>query len=146
MASTPFYPVPVFHFQLEWGGARIGFTEVTGFNSEHQPIEYREGVSPNYFPSKIPGLQKFGNITMKRGLGVGDNEFYNWLNATNLDKPDRRTLTMKLLNEAHVPIFTWTLNNCWPSKITDASFKSTGNEIAMEELEVVCESWTKATS
>lgn len=146
MPSTPFYPVPVFHFQLEWGGTRIGFTEVTGFNQEHQPIEYREGVDPNYFPSKIPGLRKFGNITMKRGYGVGDNQFYEWLNATNLDKPDRRTLTMKLLDETHAPIFTWTLNNAWPSKLEGASFKSTGNEIAMESLEICVESWTMEAS
>jgi len=41
MATT--YPIPVFHFQVEWGGTRIGFTEVSGLTTELQPIEYREG-------------------------------------------------------------------------------------------------------
>ena len=39
------YPIPKFHFQVEWGGARIGFTEVTGLTIENEVIEYREGTS-----------------------------------------------------------------------------------------------------
>ena len=26
------YPLPVFHFTVQWGGNRIGFSEVTGLN------------------------------------------------------------------------------------------------------------------
>ena len=36
MAIT--YPVSVFHFQVEWGGNRIGFTEASGLNFEIDPI------------------------------------------------------------------------------------------------------------
>ena len=37
------YPIPKFHFRVEWGGVRIGFTEVTGLTVENEVIEYREG-------------------------------------------------------------------------------------------------------
>ena len=30
------YPLPVFHFRVEWGGTRIGFSEVTGLT----PVSY----------------------------------------------------------------------------------------------------------
>ena len=41
------YPLPKFHFQVEWGGKNIGFTEVTGLTVETEAIEYRHGASPN---------------------------------------------------------------------------------------------------
>ena len=42
------YPLPAFHFILEWGGSRIGFTEVSGLTVETQAIDYRDGASPVY--------------------------------------------------------------------------------------------------
>lgn len=35
------YPLPKFHFQVQWGGERIGFTEVTGLDIQVEAIEYR---------------------------------------------------------------------------------------------------------
>jgi phage tail-like protein len=139
--ATEAYPLPVFHFQVEWGGTRIGFTEVTGLTHEVQAIEYREGVSPQYFVTKMSGMQKYNNITLKRGQFRGDNEFFQWLNAVNLNKPDRRTITIKLLDETHAPVFTWTVSNAWPCKVEGPSLKSTGNEVSMESCELCCESW-----
>jgi hypothetical protein len=31
-------PFPAFHFQVDWGGTRLGFTEVSGLEVEIQPI------------------------------------------------------------------------------------------------------------
>ena len=42
------YPLPVFHFTVEWGGTRVGFSEVTGLTQENQAIEYRDGSFPEY--------------------------------------------------------------------------------------------------
>ena len=144
--ATENYPVPVFHFLVEWGGTRVGFTEVSGLSFTVDPIEYREGNSPNYHPTKMSGMHKFGNITLKRGTFKGDNELFQWLNAVNLNKPDRRTITIKLLDETHNPIFTWTVLNAWPTKVDGVSFKSTGNEVAMDSCELVCESWSVEAS
>ena len=69
------YPLPKFHYQVQWGGSRLGFTEVTGLSVENELIEYREGNSPEYSKIKMPGMQKFGNITLKRGTFKSDNEF-----------------------------------------------------------------------
>lgn len=66
------YPLPKFHFIIEWGGARIGFTEATGLDKQVEVIEYREGNSYNYNKQKMPGLQKFSNITLKRGTMASD--------------------------------------------------------------------------
>jgi phage tail-like protein len=73
------YPLSLFHFQVEWGGSRIGFTEVSGLTIELQPIEYREGSAQEYQVTKMPGIPQYSNITLKRGISTSDNEFFQWL-------------------------------------------------------------------
>lgn len=130
------YPLPKFHFQVDWGGARIGFTEVTGLGVETEVIEYRDGANPGYSKQKIPGMQKYGNVTLKRGVFASDNDYYNWFNTVSLNTIERRDVTVSLLNEAHEPVMVWKIKNAWPAKITSTELKSDGNEIAIETLEL----------
>ena len=133
------YPLPKFHFQVEWGGARIGFTEVSGLNVETQMIEYREGSSLEYHKLKMPGMQKFDNITLKRGLFLGDNEFFNWWRTVALNTIERRDLIISLLNENHEPVFVWKIKNAWPVKVSGTDLKADGNEVAIESIELAHE-------
>ena len=67
------------------------FTEVTGLEVEITPIEYRNG-SEDITVRKIPGLKKFTNITLKRGI-IGDLAFWNWVvEALNGTGPAHRGL------------------------------------------------------
>ena len=140
MATT--YPVPVFHFQVEWGGSRIGFTEVSGLTTEVQAIEYREGNAQNYNVTKMPGMPKFSDITLKRGVFTSDNQFFEWISTVKLNQIDRRNLTISLLNETHEPVMVWKVMNAWPSKVEGPSLKSTGNEVAIESITLVHEGIT----
>ena len=133
------YPLPKFHFLVQWGGARIGFTEVTGLDMQAEVIEYREGSSPEYHKVKMPGMQKFSNITLKRGTIQGDSDFYKWINATNLTVADRRDIIISLLNETHAPVMTWKAKNAFPVKVQASDLKSDGNEVAIETLELAHE-------
>lgn len=139
------YPFSVFHFQVEWGGTRIGFTEVSGLSTELQPIEYREGSSLNYNVTKMPGMPKFADISLKRGVFSKDNEFFQWLNTVQLNKIQRRDLTISLLNENHDPVMVWKIKDAWPSKVEGPGLKSTGNEVAVESITLVHEGITFET-
>jgi phage tail-like protein len=130
------YPLPKFHFQVDWGGTRIGFTEVTGLGTETEVIEYRDGANPGYSKQKIPGMQKFGNITLKRGVFASDNEYFAWWNTVSLNTIERRDVTVSLLNEVHEPVMVWKVKNAWPAKIASTELKSDRNEIAIETLEL----------
>lgn len=136
------YPLPKFHFQVDWGGTRIGFTEVSGLDFSIDPIEYRDGSSPEYHKIKMPGMQKFSNITMKRGIFKSDNEYYTWLNTVQLNTIERRDLTISLLNESHEPVVVWKVKNAWPVKLTSTDLKADGNEVAIESLELAHEGLT----
>lgn len=133
------YPLPKFHFQVEWGGASIGFTEVSGLDVQTDPIEYRDGASPEYVKTKMPGMQKFSNITMKRGTFKGDNDFYGWWNTVALNTIERRNVTISLLNENHEPVVVWKVKNAWPIKVQSTDLKADGNEVAIETIELVHE-------
>lgn len=130
------YPLPKFHFQVQWGGTRIGFTEISGLDVETEVIEYRDGASPEYSKMKIPGMQKFGNVTMKRGVFASDNDYFNWWNTVSLNTIERRDVTVSLLNEAHEPVVVWKIKNAWPAKIGSTDLKADGNEIAIESIEL----------
>jgi phage tail-like protein len=136
------YPVPKFHFQVEWGGSKIGFTEISGLDITTEVIEYRDGASPEYSKVKMPGQRKFSNITLKRGTFKGDNEFYSWFNTVNLNQIERRNLTVSLLNENHEPVVVWKVKNAWPTKVTPTDLKADGNEVAIESLELAHEGLT----
>ena len=138
MATTN-YPLPKFHFIVEWGGTRVGFTEVTGLDMQVEAIEYREGNSKEYSKIKMPGMHKFSNITLKRGSLSGDKEFYAWLNTVSLNQIERRDLSISLLNEKHEPVFTWKVKQAFPVKVQASDLKADGNEVAIESIELAHE-------
>jgi phage tail-like protein len=138
------YALPKFHFMVEWApGVNTGFTEVTGLSVETEAIEYRHGASPEYFKTKQPGLKKYGNITLKRGTFEKDNDFFTWWKETKFFEMKgaqfRRTITIKLLNEAHEPTISWEVKNAWPTKVQSADLKADANEIAIETIELAHE-------
>ncbi len=139
-------PLPAFHFQIQWGGTNIGFSEASGLTIEKQVIEYRDGASKEYGTIKMPGIPKFANIVLKRGIIDGDNEFYAWLNTTKMNKVERRDLTISLLNEDHEPVISWKAVNCFPVKVEGPGLKATGNEVAIETLELAHEGLTIETA
>ncbi|NML40163.1 phage tail protein [Chitinophaga sp. G-6-1-13] len=134
------YPIPKFHFEVKWGDTTIGFTEVTGLDRQVDVIEYREGQSKDYNKVKMPGLQKSSNITMKRGTFPNKTEYFDWFKeVNNLGKIERRTITIKLLNEVHQPVFTWSVLNAFPVKVQASDLKADANEIAVETIEIAHE-------
>lgn len=133
------YPLIKFHFQVEWGGTKIGFTEVSGLDVENEVIEYRHGASPEFTTTKMPGMQKFSNITLKRGSFNDDNEFYEWLNTVNLNQIERRDIVISLLNEEHEPTVVWKIKNAWPVKVESTDLNADSNEVAIETLELAHE-------
>jgi phage tail-like protein len=136
------YPLPKNHFQVEWGGTKIGFTEVTGLEVTTEKIEYRDGASKEFTKLRMPGMQTFGDLTLKRGTFAGDNEFYDWWNSVSLNTIERRDITISLLNEEHEPVVVWKVKNAWPTKVTSTDLNATSNEVAIETLVLAHEGLT----
>ncbi len=139
MARRQTDPYASFNFRLEINGiVKAGFSEVTGLNAEANVIEYREGVDA-ISARKLPGLIKFGNVTLKRGVTQDLDMFNLFKNVANGDVQRDDIMSVVLLNEKREEAARWNLRNAWPSKWTGPDLKANANEIAIESLELAHE-------
>jgi phage tail-like protein len=139
--SEKLWPISKFYFTVDLGGGmkNASFQEVSGLDVEAQIIEYRHGDSKIFSNQKMPGLVKFSNIILKKGVLVKDNLFFDWYTTVKMNTVKRVTITIKLLDEGGHPTMTWTLQNAWPTKITGTDLKSDSNEVAVETIEIAHE-------
>lgn len=132
-------PLPAYHFIVEWGGTRIGFIEVSGLEITNDVIEHHDGSDPGQVTRKMPGLRKYSNITLKRGIVKGDNDFFNWMNTQSLNEVERRDIVIKLLDQDHQPILIWKVINAFPVKLSGPVLNGAASNVAIEELELAHE-------
>lgn len=145
-AQSNVWPLPKFYFQVSLGSqdSTVSFQEVSGLETETQIIEYRHGDSKQFSTIKMPGIAKVGNVTLKKGIFVKDNNFYNWYKNIKMNVIKRETVVIKLLDENGGTTMSWTLANAWPTKITGTDLKSDSNEVAVETIELAHEGLTIA--
>jgi phage tail-like protein len=138
------WPMPKFRFEVDLGTAftKVAFQEVSGMDVESPIIEYRKSNSPLFSVLKMPGIIKYGNVTLKRGVFVNDNAFWNWHQQIKMNTIKRMTVIIKLLDENGGVTMQWTLHNAWPTKITSTDLKSDGNEVAIDTIEIAHEQLT----
>lgn len=144
--SAATWPLVKFQFSVKIGSDEIFFQEVTGLSSETQVIEYRVGNSAAYSTVKMPGIKKFGNVTLKKGLFKDDKRMWTMYNAMKMNTIERKTVVISLLDEANAPVMTWNLTNAFPIKMTVSDMKSDANEAAIETMELAHEGFSLATS
>ncbi|WP_412468134.1 phage tail protein [Pedobacter sp. KLB.chiD] len=138
------WPMPKFRFEVDFGTELKGvaFQEVSGLNMETQIIEYRTSDSRQFSTIKMPGIAKYGQVTLKRGIFANDKTFWDWLDKIKMNTVNRRTILIKLLDESGNMTMQWSLNNAWPTKITSTDLKSDGNEVAIDTMEIAHEQIT----
>lgn len=135
------WPMPKFYFTVDFGPEfpETPFQEITGLDAEQQVIEYRAGNNKEFATVKMPGIAKYGNVTLKKGIFVNNTSFWDWFNKIKMSAITREDITIKLLDEAGGVTMQWTLMNAFPVKITGTDMKSDGNEVAVETLEIAHE-------
>lgn len=113
---------------------RGSFREVSGLGVEIAVIEYRNGAEAGTV-RKIPGLRKFTNIVLKRGL-TGDLSFWNWLLAAMNGQVQRANGSIILMDQSMSEVLRWNFTRGWPCKWTGPALNASTNEIAIETLEI----------
>ena len=144
--SAALWPLPKFHFQVKWDAQVMSFQEVSGLDIQSEEIKYRSGDSPLFSVIKMPGMTKFGNVTMKKGIFKGDNKFWDWISQIKMNTVKRLPVTISLLDEEGKPTMVWTLSNAWPTKVSGTDLKAEGNEVAIETIEIAHEGLTVANA
>jgi phage tail-like protein len=140
------WPLPKFYFLVQLGDDEARFQEVAGLDADTAPIEYRHGNSPIFYPIKMPGLGKVGNVVLRKGIFGKDATFWKWFSGIEMNTIARRTVVINLIDENCEARMTWTLHNAWPTKITGTDLKSDGDEIAVESIELAYETMDVKTA
>ena len=131
-----------FHFTVEWGGAKLGFTKVRNLAMHYDIVDVRHAADPESGNHKVPAKQVFENFFLERTVWDSDNDFYDWWKSANdFSNPDgfRRDLTISLLNSQHEPIVIWKVKDAIPVRLSYSDLDAHSKGVMHEILEIACE-------
>jgi phage tail-like protein len=138
-------PYGEFNFLVDLGsgdtdGPEAGFAEVSGLEQSVEVIEYRNGNDKLNSVRKLSGLNKVGDVTLKRGI-IGSLALYKWIDEIrNGDPAGRRNVRIHLQSEDHTQtVLTWKLLGAFPSKHSGGPLNARGTDVAIEELTLTYE-------
>ena len=132
------WPLVKFMFRVTIGDVELMFQEVTGLSSELTQVEYRHGNSVAFSPIKMPGIEKFGNVTLKKGVvKKSDRGAFDQYADIKRNSLKGQTITISLLDESQRPVMSWSLTDAFFSKIIVTDMKADANEVAIEMMEIV---------
>jgi phage tail-like protein len=134
-------PYPSYNFEILINGisddgtaVKGSFAEASGLEVDIQPIEYRNGAE-DITVRKVPGLKKYPNIVLKRGI-LGDVALWNWIQQAMDGKVQRTEGSVVLLDENKQEVMRWNFKRGWPCKWAGPGLNAKNNEIGMETLEI----------
>jgi phage tail-like protein len=131
-------PYKNFRFLVELDGiVQAGFSDVSGFGSNVEVIEYREGGDAATV-RKLPGKVSYPDITLKWGI-TDSRELYDWHLAAVNGTIQRKNGSIILLDDTAQEKVRWNFFGAWPSKWDGADFAAKGNDVAIDTLTVSCE-------
>ncbi len=112
-----------------------GFSDVSGIGTEVTVAEYRSGNDTENHVRKVPGINKTGDVTLKRGI-VNLYSLWPWIRDTRSAGPAaQKNVAVTLLDEARNPVRTWLLRGCFPMKYSGPTLAGKGGgDVAMEEI------------
>lgn len=133
-------------FGVEFQGQVVGaFRECSGLGSENEVVEYKaSGEKGEFIIKKVPGRLKWNNITLKRGI-TDAMDMWRWRKLVEQGKINeaRKNGFITMFDQMGNPVARWSFINAWPSKLTGPSANANNNEVAIEELEITHEGYTR---
>jgi len=127
-----------YHFQLEIDGVKVGqFASVEGLGVEIEVVEFREGGEGGVI-HKVPGLTKYGDITLKRGY-TASRDLWDWIQRVIDGSYQRKNGSVILTSDNGADAVRFNFFNAWPSKYLLGLENARGNDIAIESLTITVE-------
>ncbi len=137
------HAVPAYNFvvsvtNVDTGETMSGaFSEVSNLSVEVPVIEYRAGIDDTTM-TKIRGIRKLSNITLKRGV-TGHVTFWRWVLQGIEGEVQRQQGHISLLNEDREEVIRWNFSQAWPTKYSGPSLNAKNNEMAIESVDLCCQ-------
>jgi phage tail-like protein len=129
-------PYRGYNFRIELDNTSVAsFREATGLSLNTDPVDYREGTDVWLSVRKLPGLRKYSNLTLKRGI-TQNEDLWNWYKNILNGVDDRRNGAIVLQDEQHTDVMRWNFQNGWICKWEGASLNATSNDVVIETIEI----------
>jgi phage tail-like protein len=142
--NTRHDPLANCRFRVEVDGLQAsGFSEISFGPCGTEVIEYREGN--DVAVRKLPGLTRYGNVILKRGI-TSSLELYQWHRQVVDGQIGnaRRNVVITLMDETRSDVARFLLHNAWPTKYEVGTLDASGNDVAIESLELTHEGLERA--
>lgn len=136
-------PFRGFRFLVEIEGITSGgFTRVKGISREVKYESYREGGN-NEYEHKLLSQVSHPVVVLERGLALDD--LWKWALAAADGEVKRKTIRIRLQNEADEPVWAWQLEHAVPVKWSSSDLDAQASQVVMESLELAHHGLRKAT-
>jgi len=136
-------PLRGFRFLLEIEGITSGgFTRVKGISREVKHESYREG-GVNEYEHKLVTQVSYPVVVLERGLALDD--LWTWAQAAADGEVQRKTIRIRLQNEAGEKTWAWQIEHAIPVKWTASDLDAQSTQVVMESLELAHHGLRKAT-
>ena len=137
-------PFKNFRFLVEIDGiTQAGFSDCSGFGSNVEVVEYREG-GDTATVRKLPGKISYPDITLKWGI-TNSRELYDWHLAAVNGQIERKNGSIILQDDLGTEQVRWNFFSAWPSKYAAPEMNAKGNDVAIDSLTVSCERLERAS-
>jgi phage tail-like protein len=131
-------PYTSFSFVLEIDGIAQGsFSQVSGFGSRVEAVEYREGGDAPTV-RKLPGRVSYPDVTLRWGV-TDSRELYDWHMTAVAGRIERKNGSIVLLGDDGQEKVRWNFFQAWASVWDGPDFDATGNAVAVNTLTISCE-------
>jgi phage tail-like protein len=136
-------PLRGFRFLLEIEGITSGgFTRVKGLSREVKFESYREG-GLNEYEHKLLSQVSHPVVILERGLALDD--LWKWALAAADGEIKRKTLRIRLQNEANERVWAWQIEHAVPVKWSASDLDAQSSPVVMESLELAHHGLRKAS-
>jgi phage tail-like protein len=145
LSSSPQNPYDASNFLVVIDGIPVtSFMECILPVATIEVVEYREGAELVNNVHKLPGIVKYGNLVLKRGLANSPNSMalWDWFSTFVSGTGKTKRITVSLLDSGRNPVIKWSFTNAWPVRYESPVLDGKTSAVAIETLEVAVEGMT----
>jgi phage tail-like protein len=135
-------PYKNFRFLVEIDGiVQAGFSECSGFGSNLEVVEYREGGDASTV-RKLPGKVSYPDMTLKWGI-TDSRELYDWHLAAVNGAVQRKNGSIIQQDDLGTEKIRWNFFNAWPSKYDAPDYNAKGTDVAIDAMTISYEKFER---